>query len=208
MSCTPWQDAANSTKTRWEWLEETTQPDKIAVQHASGSDGSHSAYPGVFGAVVDEATRGKGPTDAIPRPEHGIFGLAMLGGGRIFGEAHLYDFPWASLGRATVVDVGGGVGGLPLHLSRKYPDLQFVVQDRRPVLEQAQSQVWPKENPEALASGRVTFMPHDFFSKNPVQAADVYWLRYIIHDWSDEYCVKILSAIKASMGPKSRILIW
>lgn len=38
--------------------------------------------------------------------------------------------------------------------------------------------------------------------------ADVYWLRYILHDWSDEYCVRILSRIKESMGRKSRILIW
>ena len=51
----------------------------------------------------------------------------MVGGGRVFGEAHLYgmssghiedltlltravDFPWASLGPATIVDIGGGVG--------------------------------------------------------------------------------------------------
>lgn len=27
------------------------------------------------------------------------------------------------------------------------------------------------------------------------------------HDWSDDYCVRILSAIRDSMGPNSRILI-
>jgi hypothetical protein len=36
----------------------------------------------------------------------------------------------------------------------------------------------------------------------------VYWLRYVIHDWSDDYCIRILKNIKAAMGPRSRILIW
>lgn len=51
------------------------------------------------------------------------------------------------------------------------------------------------------------FIPHDFFDENPARHADVYWLRYIIHDWSDDYCVRILRAIRAAMGPRSRILI-
>jgi hypothetical protein len=86
--------------------------------------------------------------------------------------------------------------------------LKFVVQDRAPALKQAETEVWPKENAGALADGKVKFMPHDFFEVNPVQKAEIYWLRYILHDWSDDYCVRILSAIKPSMGPRSRILIW
>lgn len=99
-------------------------------------------------------------------------------------------------------------GGFSLQLSRLYSDLSFVIQDRAPVLKQAESDVWVKENPSALETGRVSFVPHDFFQTNPTVGADVYWLRYILHDWSDEYCVRILSAIKPSMGPRSRILIW
>ena len=73
-----------------------------------------------------------------------------------------------------------GAGGLDIQLSRLYPKLKFVVQDRGPVLEQGEHTVWPKENPQALADGRVTFMQHDFFDVNPVKDADVYWLRYIM----------------------------
>lgn len=83
-----------------------------------------------------------------------------------------------------------------------------MVQDRQLVLQQAQSEIWPRENVLALTEGRVDFMPHDFFDENPVRDAEVYWLRYIMHDWSDDYCVRILSAIRPSMGPQSRILIW
>jgi len=71
-------------------------------------------------------------------------------------------------------------GGFDLQLSRLYPNLRFIVQDRGAVLKQAQEEVWPKENPEALNSGRVSFMQHDFFQDNPVKGADIYWLRYIL----------------------------
>ncbi|KAF2280130.1 O-methyltransferase A [Westerdykella ornata] len=199
---TAFQAAANTSKPRWEWLEEKTTVKKLRDGDC-GSDGAPSAYPGPFGAELDKAIAGKADDEVVPRPEHAVFGLAMLGGGR----SPRKDYPWDRLGSATVVDVGGGVGGFCLQLSHLYPDLKFVVQDRAPVLQQAETFVWPKENPTALSQGRVTFTPHDFFSDNPVKGAEVYWLRYIIHDWSDEYCVKILSAIRASMGPKSRILI-
>ena len=71
-------------------------------------------------------------------------------------------------------------GGFCIELSRQYPDLKFVVQDRAPALERAKSVTWPRDNADALKAGRVTFQPHDFFNENPVVGADVYWLRYIM----------------------------
>lgn len=55
-----------------------------------------------------------------------------------------------------------------------------MVQDRGPVLKQAQEEVWPKENPRALEDGRVRFVEHDFFERNPIEGADIYWLRAIL----------------------------
>ncbi|KAI0196797.1 S-adenosyl-L-methionine-dependent methyltransferase [Xylaria flabelliformis] len=206
VNITPWQDALNTHKTRWDWLEEEVSVDALQAGNNSSLSG-YSAYPGVFGAELQQACKDLKSTTLVKRPEHSIFGLAMVGGGRVFGQSHLYDFPWESLGPATIVDVGGGVGGFCLQLSHLYPELKFVLQDRAPVLKQAQSEVWPRENSEALRLGRVQFVPHDFFTTNPIMHADVYWLRYILHDWSDEYCVQILSRIKPSMGPRSRIMI-
>ncbi|KUI69008.1 Demethylsterigmatocystin 6-O-methyltransferase [Cytospora mali] len=209
VDCTPWQHAVGTKKSRWEWLEESTSVNCLlkGSDLEEGKPGGSNAYPGPFGVVLKTSTEGRLPDDKVHRPEHEIFGLAMLGGGRVFGQAHLYDFPWASLGNATVVDVGGGVGGFCLQLSHLYPDLNFVLQDRGPVLKQAATAIWPKENPSAIRQGRVRFAPHNFFDPNPEKGADIYWLRYILHDWADDYCVRILSSIKASMGPKSRILI-
>lgn len=48
------------------------------------------------------------------------------------------------------------------------------------MLAQAQSAIWPVENPEALNTGRVEFLEHDFFNPNPIVGADIYWLRYIL----------------------------
>lgn len=90
------------------------------------------------------------------------------------------DFPWASLGNSLVVDVGGGVGGFPLQLSRTYPDLRFEVQDRGPVIKQGLEGVWPKENPDALKDGRIKFTEHSFFEKNPTEGADIYILRLVL----------------------------
>ncbi|KAL9038899.1 MAG: hypothetical protein Q9180_002852 [Flavoplaca navasiana] len=194
---TAWQSAIGTTKPRWDWLEEEVMC-KEACPVGVG-------YPGMPAENV--ASKDLASATKMRRPEHEIFSLAMVGGGRIFGAAHPYDYPWSSLGEATVVDVGGGLGGFDIQLSRLYPKLKFVVQDRGPVLQRAQQTIWPKEAPAAFAEGRVQFVEHDFFNTNPVSGAEVYWLRYILHDWSDDYCVRILSAIRAAMAPHSRILI-
>jgi hypothetical protein len=84
------------------------------------------------------------------------------------------------LGDALVVDVGGGVGGFPLQLSKIYPRLRFIVQDRGPVVKQGLEKVWPRENLEALHQGRVQFVEHSFFDTNPTEGADIYFLRYVL----------------------------
>ena len=39
------------------------------------------------------------------------------------------NYDWASLGKATVVDVGGGKGFVCRTLAKYFPDLSFTVQD-------------------------------------------------------------------------------
>ncbi|KAL4250249.1 Mitogen-activated protein kinase [Abortiporus biennis] len=142
----------------------------------------------------------------VPKPESELFGLAMVGVGNVQGPPLHSDYPWADLGNATIVDVGGGVGGMCIELSKKYPNLKYIVQDRALVLEQA-PRVWQKEALEILNADKVQFIPHDFFNEQPVKNADVYHLRYILHDWSDDKCVQILSALVPALGPNSRILV-
>ncbi|TCD63174.1 hypothetical protein EIP91_005871 [Steccherinum ochraceum] len=135
-----------------------------------------------------------------------VFGLAMLGGGRALGVPLHHDYPWQDLGSATVVDVGGGVGGLPLELCKVHRNLKFVIQDRPAVIKQAET-VWNQQHPDALKTGRTKLVTHDFFTEQPIKNAEVYHMRYIMHDWPDEDCIRILQAIRPAMGPNSRILI-
>ncbi|KAI0789396.1 S-adenosyl-L-methionine-dependent methyltransferase [Abortiporus biennis] len=141
-----------------------------------------------------------------PKPVLELFSLAMVGAGRAQGQAVIVDYPWAELGSATIVDVGGGIGGMSMDLARNYPKLKFIVQDLSEQIEQAPS-IWEKELPAVLEGERVKFMIHNFLTEQPVKNAEIYFLRYIMHDYPDDVCIKILSTLRPALGTKSRILI-
>ncbi|MCJ1469188.1 hypothetical protein MMC07_007821 [Pseudocyphellaria aurata] len=185
----PFQEAVGTSKPVWGWLEE-----KVTVRELRSKQVSH---PGFLDPTVPAADDEE---SVVSRPALENMGLAMVGLGRVVGAAHVYDYPWASLEDAVFVDVGGGVGGFSIQLSRRYPRLNFVLQDQGPLLNQAEGEIWPKENPTALENGRIRFMEHDIFKKNPVEGADVYWLRWILHNWSDEYCIQILTSHEYQLG--------
>lgn len=64
------------------------------------------------------------------------------------------------------------------------------------------------ESLSADIASRITFQGHDFTNPQPVQAADVYLLRMILHDWPDKDAAKILQNIVPAMEKgKSRLLI-
>ncbi|KNG91390.1 putative O-methyltransferase [Aspergillus nomiae NRRL 13137] len=113
---------------------------------------------------------------------------------------------WAALGHASVVDVGGSTGHTSVALARKFPDLTFVVEDLPEVV---------AEGPEYLSSlddardlkPRVSYRAHSFFDPQPVQDADVYMLRMILHNWSFDDCVRILSRLVQTLKPGARIII-
>lgn len=47
---------------------------------------------------------------------------------------------------------------------------------------------------------------HDFFSPQPIRDASAYLLRFITHDWSDPYAIKILSNLRASALPTTKLI--
>lgn len=91
----------------------------------------------------------------------------------------MIDYPWASLGNATIVDVGGGVGSMCLDLAKAFPDLSFVVEDLPVHITEAKV-VWDTAIPGAIDSGRVQLTVHDFFTAQPVKDAALYLLRNIL----------------------------
>lgn len=48
---------------------------------------------------------------------------------------------------------------------------------------------------------------HDFFTSQPIQKPEVFFMRMIIHDWSDKYCLQILKYLRAAAGPETQLVI-
>ncbi|TAQ85329.1 hypothetical protein B7494_g6337 [Chlorociboria aeruginascens] len=113
-------------------------------------------------------------------------------------------YPWESFGKGTVVDIGGANGHASIPIAKSFPALDFIVQD----LEMSEDLM--KEHrkliPEPLNS-RITFMQHDFFEEQPVKNADVYFFRCTMHNWADEFAIKILRALIPALKPGARIVI-
>ncbi|MGH3474369.1 MAG: methyltransferase [Aeromicrobium sp.] len=99
-----------------------------------------------------------------------------------------------------VVDVGGGHGGLLAALLQRHPGVQGTLFDQPAVLDQAAAG-WPPE-----LTARTAFVAGDFFESVPV-LADVFVLKSILHDWTDDQSVQILSRCAASMAPGARLLV-
>ncbi|KAJ0414782.1 O-methyltransferase-domain-containing protein [Aspergillus carlsbadensis] len=111
-------------------------------------------------------------------------------------------YDWAQYGNGLVVDVGGSSGFQSLAIATAYPTLNFIVQD----IEDLSSRL--EENMSALTQRpKIKFQVHDFFTPNAESSADVYFLRHIIHDWSDSYAAKILRNIASVMKRSARIVV-
>ncbi|KAK4448942.1 S-adenosyl-L-methionine-dependent methyltransferase [Podospora aff. communis PSN243] len=143
-------------------------------------------------------------------PEHMLkFGqfVSAFASGETADSADLIAqvFPWERLPEGSlVVDVGGGTGHISAAISREHPHLRFQVQDFADLQEESASLAKHRG-----VSERVLFTPHNFFDAQPPAArgAAVYFLRNILHDWSDMYCRRILKPIAEAMNPNSRIII-
>lgn len=101
-------------------------------------------------------------------------------------DALLKNFDWASLGPGPVVDVGGGHGPVSISIARQAPTLRFIVQDMEHVVSEGPSHV-----PSKLKD-RISFMPYDIRTPQPVVGAPVYLFRAVLHNWPDASCVEIL----------------
>ena len=103
----------------------------------------------------------------------------------------------------TLVDVGGGHGSLLATILRAYPKLIGTLFDQPSVIDGA------KRDRHIMAKAlakRCLVRAGSFFSAVP-KGADVYTLKYILHDWDDQSAVRILKNCRAAMHDKSRLLV-
>jgi len=133
-------------------------------------------------------------------PDHGEqFGRAMQNFSRFAVGALLeaYDFSDAR----TIMDVGGGNGSLVLAILENYPGLKGKVADLPYIQDAANAAIRT-----AGAADRCVFEATDFFRSVP-GGADLHVLKSILHDWTDEECVGILTSCRKALEPGGRLVI-
>jgi O-methyltransferase domain/Dimerisation domain len=102
---------------------------------------------------------------------------------------------------ATVVADIGGAGGSLLHaVLQANPALRGIVFDLPNIAEIAKGAA-----AEVGLQQRLTVLGGDFFEGVP--AADLYLLRYILHDWDDVACIRILQNCRRAMLPCGRVAV-
>jgi hypothetical protein len=111
------------------------------------------------------------------------------------GIADSYEFPASG----TVVDIGGGLGGMLQSVLVRNPGLRGILVDRSEVLERHRMT-------DPTVAGRFELTEADFCTELP-SGADVYLLKRILHDKSDEEAARILRTCRAAMTGRARLLI-
>lgn len=86
----------------------------------------------------------------------------------------------------TVVDVGGGHGFAICSILKKYPQMHGVLFDLKDIVPGADKRI-----AESGLEDRCRTVPGDFFQSVP-EGGDVYFMKHILHDWTDEQATTIL----------------
>lgn len=105
-----------------------------------------------------------------------------------------YDFSSAKL----IADIGGGNGEALRQILARFPGPRGLVFDREDVVAAIP--------PEARSDGRIDVQGGSFFDHIP-EGADIYLLVRVLHDWSDDDCIRILRNCRAAMTRSARLLI-
>jgi hypothetical protein len=106
-----------------------------------------------------------------------------------------YDFSNAR----TIADIAGGHGILLAKVLQKNPAAKGVLFEQEHVLE---GNILGREG----VADRTALVSGDFFREIPV-VADIYLMKFIIHDWNDEQSVAILSNLAKSAPKGSKVLL-
>jgi hypothetical protein len=163
-----------------------------------------------LGDLYDQVKTG-GPTKAFVTGSEGFealkkdparlhkFQTNMAEGSRRAARAVMgvYDFsPFASM-----LDLGGGYGGVLAELLKAFPDHRGAVCDlaylERGALEYLSS---------AGVGQQSRFVQGDFFTSVP-DGYDLYLMKFILHDWNDEHVLRILRNIRSAAGNHSRLAV-
>ena len=103
--------------------------------------------------------------------------------------------------RGTVVDVGGGNGGLLAEILTTHQELRGVLLELPDAVRAARDRLL-----EAGVLDRVTLFEGSFFDRVP-DGGDVYVLARVLHNWTDEHAELILRQVALAMPAAARLIV-
>ena len=125
---------------------------------------------------------------------------AMSGQNMGTAVAIAQKIPWQT--HRTFVDVGTAQGAVPVQLARAHPHLTGGGFDLPPV-----GPVFEEYVAEAGLGDRLRFYAGDFFT-DPLPAADVLIMGYILHDWDLEGKRALLAKAYAALPAGGRLVVY
>ncbi|XP_028807855.1 probable O-methyltransferase 3 [Neltuma alba] len=124
-----------------------------------------------------------------PKLNH-FFSEAMASDARLVTSVVIEKCKGVFKGLESLVDVGGGTGTVAKAIAKAFPEIQCTVFDLPHVVDGLQD------------SGNLKFVGGDMFEAIP--PSDGILLKWILHDWNDEECVKILKKSKEAIRSKGK----
>ncbi|KAL6609664.1 hypothetical protein ACP70R_039633 [Stipagrostis hirtigluma subsp. patula] len=91
-------------------------------------------------------------------------------------------------GISSLIDVGGGLGAAAHAIAKAFPHVKCSVLDLDHVVAKA-----PRDTD-------VMYIPGDMFQSIP--PANALFFKWVMHDWGDEECIKILKNCRKSISPR------
>jgi hypothetical protein len=139
---------------------------------------------------IKHGPEGFAALESNPR-EAAIFNQSMVDGSRKVAALALAAYDFARFG--TVMDVGGGYGAVLAELLKRNAKQRGIILDLNHCASGARAYLAQ----EGVAA-RAVFKPGSFFDLIPPEA-DCYILKYIIHDWNDDYAQRIMARLGAAV---------
>ena len=178
----------------WGWVQLVTRPWAVRSWSELGQSvrAGTPAFDHVHGMPIFEYFN-KHP-DELELFAEAMRSLSVATGN---GVAEAYDF----LGIRTLADIGGSQGFILSLVLQKYPDIRGILFDLPTVVQGA-----PNFIKSYGLENRIDIRGGNFFESIP-GGADAYLLKHILHDWSDEDCLRILKNIYAVAESGTKLLV-
>lgn len=120
-----------------------------------------------------------------------MFNEAMAADSRYVADLVVRECGEVFKGITSMVDVAGGTGTMARAIAKAFPHVKCSVLDLPHVIQGIISAPQDNNNVEFIGGDMMEFIP----------PADRILLKYVLHNWSDEDCVKILTRCREAIAP-------